>query len=368
LKKLILFNRKKKAFTLVELMIALLLVSSLGLGISLYMQRSSQTLRTSEQASDIERNSMITSRILSEDIRQVAYLNPSCAENPANGESVTPCAQVPVRGGLIPLPGLNQAAVDALPNMNNPPTLTADPLTLGSVNDGLRMVIFDFATDFDCSLLQTLNDNPEAASERFFVPDTCQPQLEVGGLYVMVQQQGVQSFSNLFQITALNLAGAQLEVQHASLGSIYNQVGSLRSSGFTNTARIYPVHLVEYALDEALATGLYRREIRPDAGDLAGYQEWVAVDPLVESLQFQSVTIEVAGDTIFHNRVMNFSADVGNDGLEDIRGVRPRLILRSERAAEGEQLFSNPMIPAALEDEFPRKDVMFFVAVQNFQF
>lgn len=360
---------RKAGFTLVEVLIALLLVSTLGMGISLYLQRNTQTLRSSDQGSDIERNSTITTRLLTQDIRQATYLNPSCAGNPGNADATVACNLIPVRGGILPLPGLNQAAVDLLGNVSNPATLTMDPSLLPSVNDGLRLIQFDFDQNFECILDRSVDDNPIAGSESFIVPDSCQAQLQVGGIYVLVEQMGAQSFSNVFQITGLSLAGSQLTVQHASgSGNIFNQVGSLRNSGFSNDARIYPIQMVEYAIDEALGTGLYRREIQPSAADLNGFQVWVPVDSLVETMQLQSVSVQVNGTAVFHNRSLSFTADQGNNGLEDIRGVRPRMIFRSQRQAEGDQVFSNPMIPMALEDNFPRKDVLFFVSLQNFEF
>jgi len=358
----------QRGFTLIELMIALLIVSSLGLGLSSYLKRSSQSLRTSEQAADIERSSMLISRILSQDIRQVVYLNPSCLGNAANSDVSISCADIPVRGGIVPLPGLNLTAVSNLTNFESPPTLETPEGDLPSINDGLRLVLFDFDTNFDCPLLRSHPQNPDPLSERFFTADTCDAHIEVGSLYVIVQQHGPFSYSNLFQVTDKTLSGSELEINHTSGTSLFNQPGSFRNSGFTQNARIYPVYLAEYAVDETAEAGIFRREIRPDSTDLDGIDEWVAMDPLVESMQLSSLTTMVDGTNVFHNRSMNFTPDQGNNGLEDIRGIRPRLILKSTREADGDQFFSNPMVAGSLEDKFPRKDVQFFVSLQNIEF
>lgn len=352
---------------MVELMIALLLVSSLGLGISIYLQRSSQSLRTSEEGGDIEQSSLLLSRMLSSDIRQAVYLNPSCVGNAATDEVSTNCADIPFRGGIVPLPGLNMESLSSLANVQLPPTLEANASSLTSPQDGLRILLFDFDQDFHCPLDRTLAVNPEPTQQRLFVPTTCN-QLEVGGLYVIVEEHGSLSFSNLLQVTALSVGGTNIEVEHSNAGAnLYNQVGSLVNSGFTRNARLYPVFVVEYALDEQQNTGLYRREIRPHPGDLSGFGEWQPVDALVESIQFTYVSVLSNGTAQTHLRTMQFTADVGNNGVEDIRGVQPRIIFRSQRSTEGGQLFANPMIPGSPQDSFPRKDHNFFVALQNFE-
>jgi len=356
---------KARGFTIIELMIALLLVSSLALLMTNYFKKSSGNLSESDRANSLESEAQMTTKLLGDEIRQVVYLNPSCVGNPMVGGVSLACVNVIVRGGIIPLPGASQEDVNALTVFSSPANLVDDPATLTDDNDAVRLVLFD--EDVDCSLDRAIVSNPSDTSERLWVnPTACANELKLGQLYVIMETVGAEVFSNLFQITAIDNVASPSQIDIASTASLFNHVGGLGIAGYSNVARIYSVKLVEYAASTA-SQGLWRREIKPTGAALTGPGVWLPLQNKVENLQFMPLTVTTTGP-ISHNRTMQFTANTRNNGLEDLRGISPRVVLKSDRPEPTATVYDNPITTSLVEnDHFSRRELNFFISMFNTQ-
>ncbi|MGA0162668.1 MAG: hypothetical protein ACO3LE_00260, partial [Bdellovibrionota bacterium] len=70
-----------RGFSFTETLITAFLVSSLALGLTIYMKRSGLELRSSDQSENLRSQVDMTQNQLKNDIRQVVYINPACDEN-----------------------------------------------------------------------------------------------------------------------------------------------------------------------------------------------------------------------------------------------------------------------------------------------
>lgn len=354
----------------------MLLLSTLGLGIANYLKNQRQQLSDSELKSGITSNSSLVSKTLARDIKQAVALKPSCDDT--SGVAAD-CDQIVVRGGITPLPSLDRDGVSALNFYGVPGNIGDAPNTLAD-NDAVRILLFDFEEEFDCPLDIEEEDNPDPAVRSIYLDSTCQAAITnsnqgVGQLYIIVGLIGNTMYSNLFQVTGHNANVDNYEIQYSTQAGAndFNQTPNLSASGFPNGARIFPVKLVEYALHSDDNT-LYRREISPQDGDMSGVGAWVAVQEDIENLQFWPLSIAAnTGSVIEHQRSMQFSGittpdDPGNDGIEDIRGISPRFVMRSGTEYSSEAIeIDNPITSAVESDGFDRKEVKFYVSLINFR-
>jgi hypothetical protein len=154
-----------------------------------------------------------------------------------------------------------------------------------------------------------------------------------------------------------------IQIDTSSSTSLYNQTGGLGLSGFTGEARIYPVKLVEWAV--STSGGLYRREVKPTSADTTGFQSWTLMQSSVEGIQFTYVT--AAGSSSWtHNRTLTWTSNSGNNGVEDIRGVTPWMVLKSSKPTPDQTTDDNPLTSTVESDNYSRKDIKFFVSFRNF--
>jgi hypothetical protein len=352
---------------LIELMIGLLLISSLGLILTSYFRKSSENLASGERSSLLESESLMTSKLLSEEIMQSVFLNPSCDNNPLSAAVTLDCDEVVVRGGVIPLPGVSQEDVSAMVDFETPANIEDPSNSLTDDNDAVRLLQYD--ADIECPLDRAQANNPSLTQEVLWANATaCAGELIQGRLYILVETVGGAVFSQLFQVTntpaADVAAGGALRVELSSTNSPFNSANGLGIAGYSSAARIYSVKLVEYAVSST-DEGLWRREIRPEGSDLSGYQDWVLVQPRVENLQLFPMTLTTAA-AIAHNRTMQFTTNQMNNGLEDIRGVSPRIVLKSNREDSTGVTYDNPITGSVTEsDSFPRKELNFFISLVN---
>jgi len=358
-------SRSQRAFTLIELMIAMLLVSSLALLMTNFFKKSSGNLSESDRETSLEAESLMTSKILNDEIRQAVYLNPSCAGNPMTTGVSLNCNNVIVRGGVVPLPGTSQEDVTAMTTFTTPANISDNPNSLTDDNDSIRLVLYD--EDVDCTLDRSIVSNPSDTLERLWVnPTACANELKLGQLYVIMETVGSEVFSNLFQITAIDNVATPSQIDIASGTSLFNHVGGLGIAGYSNVARIYSVKIVEYAVSST-SQGLWRREIKPMGAGLTGTGSWVGLQNKVENMQFMPLTVTTAGP-ISHTRTMQFTGNVRNNGLEDIRGVSPRVVLKSDRPEPTTIVYDNPITTSVVEnDHFARRELNFFVSMFNTQ-
>ncbi|MBN8555779.1 MAG: hypothetical protein J0L93_10070 [Deltaproteobacteria bacterium] len=380
----ILFRSKKwrrNGFSLIELSISLLLVSAFGLGIAGYMKKTNTTLRGADITDDLRTSLGLTQKRLMDDIKQTAKVYPSCSSNQASSAATAACTDLKIRGAFVPLPGTDKADVDAMTGFALPSNLSDSNSTLSKSTDSIILAQYDFSQTFDCRLnsSHTGGSNPSTTSgtstgaERLWASwDACHNKLSVGKLYVLLETftaSGVStSFGNVFQITSLTDAGTRpstndIQIDAASTNNLFNQQGGLGLSGFTSNARIYPIKLVEWTV--ASTGGLYRREIKPSSGDLSGYQAWVQVQANVEGIQFYPLTITTTS-AVEHQRTMQFTSNANNNGVEDIRGISPWVVLKSNKASQDGTTYDNPQTASSENDAYPRKNAKFFVQMRNF--
>ncbi len=358
------FKKKNRGFTLIEIMIALLLVSSLGLLLTNYIRTSNRKLAEGERTGILEEETQISSRVLSDDISQTVFLNPPCDDNEMSSSTTLDCAELVIRGGVTPLPGTSMEDVDAMVNFLVPSNLEDDPATLTDDNDAIRLVLYD--EDIECGLDRSIENNPSNSQERLWVdPTSCANEIEEGKLYILMESSGGVVFSSLFQVTDVDNVANPNEIEISSTGgSPFNVDGGLGIAGYSNGARIYSVKLVEYAVS-SVDQGLWRREIKPEGtSDLFGYGEWILVQKKLESIQFSPVTVTSTGP-VSHNRTMQFTANEQNDGLEDITGLSPRVVLKSDKADTEGGVYDNPITSINEADSYPRRELNFFVALMN---
>jgi len=145
-------RKRPNGFTIIELMIALLIMSSLGLGVANFMRRSTANLKSGSISDEMQTRATLVNKLLKNDISQAVYLNVSCAGNPANGSATVSCSDIKVRGGITPLPGMNKDDVNGLSGFGLPANLTANSSSLPEINDGIRILQFDLSSSYNCRL------------------------------------------------------------------------------------------------------------------------------------------------------------------------------------------------------------------------
>ena|GEM_PF-2211015 len=353
---------RKKAFTFIELMVSLLLLSAMMLGFSTYIKKNESHLKLADISQNVRQGSNVAENLLKRDLQQVVYINPSCIDNAPTGVTVTAqCSNIKIRGGLTPYPGYLKSDMAALTDFSLPGTLTANYQELPYDSDAIRIALFNFSDGFNCPLDSSVSDNPSTISDNLWATSECSGLLSSGKLYILVEAFDDQVYANIFQVTSLT-ESTNVHITAQSGSSLFNQTDSLGTSGFDSNARIYPVKLVEYADDPS--QGLMRREITPGPNDLNGYQNWIVAEGDVESIQFSPVTILSTGAKT-HNRTMDFTSDNDNNGVEDIRGVSPHYVVKSATASTEGQTFDNPLTAVIENDHFPRYENEFFVLMRN---
>lgn len=377
-----LVSSNSNGFTLIELTIALLIVSFLGIAMANYLRKSNVNMSSSDASSELHSHLSVLQKMLTEDIRQAAYINPSCATNPASSSATTSCSNLKIRGGIMPMPGTTASAIDELTNFDLPSNLEYSTSALSESSDALRLVVFNFSDSTNCRLNPYKTSNPSSTSgtatgaERFWtLREGCSTILSTGGLYIIMEAFDDDStiYSNVFQVTALTDLGGtatssdQLQIDAASTNNLYNQVGGLGLSGFTSNARIYPIKIIEWAFESGTGLsgpGLYRREISPSSSDLQGYGTWNLVQSSMDGIQFFPVTM-TSTSVVEHQRTMQFTSDTANNGIEDILGVSVRVVLKSSKATSTGGPYDNPLTSTVEGDQYPRLETKFFINARN---
>lgn len=350
----------QKAFSLIELMIVLLIVSAIGIGMTNYLRKSSEGLREADLDSSMAQVDLVVSRMLSEDLAQAVAIFSSCSDN--NPQSSVACSTVPVRGAITPLPGLSLSNVEILNSFSLPTQATTPANGLFFESDAIRILVFDSTQP--CLLNANRNDNPESGTATIYTNPNCAG-LEEGQIHLLVEQDAVY-YADLFQIASVTENTGVEFVITTETDGVFGTTGFFSDMGYSNDAVFYPVKFIEYAVD-ATEGGLYRREITPSAADTLGYQPWVLISDRIETLQFNHFMISAAsGDNVFHNRSLSLvGADEGLDSVEDIRGVQPHLISVSATEGSADRTYDNPMTATVESDHFPRKETLFFVDLVN---
>lgn len=370
-------RKTPKGFSLVQLSIATLLMSSLGIGVTTYMKRQNLELRKSDLRDDVRTSGGVAAKLLIDDIKQAVFLNPSSTTNPASSSVTTPASAIQVRAGVTPIPGVSKEDVDAMTTLWLPSNITADASDLEKSSDAIRLVEYDYTGTWGCRLNpRHSGSNPSTSQERLWIQrSSClnasnEIRIAQGKIYIIVESFGTASpvtYSNLFQITApptdLGVAADEILVEASSSSNLFNQNDGLGLSGFTNAARIYPVKLVEWAVGDS--GGLYRREIKPTADDTSGYQSWTLMQANVESIQFNYITSNGV-DAWTHSRTMTWTSDTHNDGVEDIQGVLPWFVIKSAKPNPDSVTDDNPLTALVESDHYSRKDFKFFVDFRNY--
>jgi len=367
-----------RGFTLIQTMMSLMIVTTLSMGMTKYLKANQSNLRSGDLAGEVRTSTQVVHRRLTDDFKQIAKVNPSCTGNPASGVTVTTlCTDIKVGGPIIPLPGYNKGDVTSLSNMSTISNLTAASASLTNGNDAIRVVLYDFTGSMNCRLNSAhVGANPSTTAgsalgaERMWARYTeCNGKLNTNGLYILEQAFGSSPnmvvYSNLFQITALTVQGSEIQIDLQSSQSIFNQVGGMGLSGYSGTARIFPVKMVEWAVDPGPpATGLWRREIKPATGNANGYQSWVQVEDDVEGIQFDPVTINSTAVTVYH-RTMAAAYGTSLSSLQTLHGLNPHFVIKARRQATDATLYSNPLVTSSTTDHYPRKEMYFYVNVSN---
>lgn len=368
-------------FSLIELSVSLLLVSAMGLGISNYLSKNTKNLSSSDTLRELDQDVRLVNRQLTEDIRQAVFINPSCLGNALSSSTSINCSSIIIRGGVTPLPATNKSDLNVNSDFSLPSNLEVDVDNLTKETDAVRLALFDFDDQFDCALYKDESVqpiNPSQSTEELYLDSDCVSKISAGKIYIIVEPSSDNStvYSNVFQITSITDSSGYLTVETSSISNKYNQAGGLGLSGFTSQSRIFPIKLVEYAVDQT-NLGLYRREISPTSQDMTGLGSWKVVNSKVEGIHFHPITVTSAGATE-HNRSMILGADIdgngtiditdpeNNDGIEDIRGLSPRLVLRSSSETNSEIGTDNPMTSAVESDNYGRRELKFFAGLKNF--
>ena len=363
-------NVGRGGFTLIELMISLLIVSFLGLSYTYVMKKNQTAIRSSDNESSLSTELSLVRKTLEADLRQVAMVYPSCTGNPGTPATTTLCTSIKVASGYMPLPGMELTDVSALSNFSVPAHYNATTSSLTKSSDALRIVVYNLSGAFNCRLNGYRSPNPSTtALERLWpLRQGCTGNLAVGGLYVAAEDMGTRVFSEIFQITALSDLGGvatsvdQLQVDANSASNNFNPVGGLGNSGFSNAARIFPVKMIEWAYQTG--QGLFRRDIIPSQTNMTGYGTWRLISSSIEGIQFFPVTITATG-AVQHNRTMQLTGDTANNGVEDIRGVNVRYVVKSSKANADDVTYDNPITAAAENDHYPRQEALFYVDFPN---
>ncbi len=366
-----------RGFTIIEIMIAILILSFIGIKASQFLKKNQAVLQSTEKQNALMNLSQSVVGRFKSEIEQSVSLFPSCEDNAASGLISGDCSALEVRAGITPLPGLYREDVDNLDDFLPTNDLTSNPSTLINDSDAVRLVLYNFTGSFNCKLnpRHTASANPSQTSgvgvgaQRLWAHPQCADVLEVGKLYILTEEINDVIYSNIFQVTALSTlvlgdSTTEIQVDHTSSQSPYNQPGGLGLAGFTSEARIYPVKLVEWAVDGAEG-GLYRREFNPDSNDLTGEGEWEVIDPAVEDMQLAYTTQTLTGGSL-HLRTVTWTADDDNNGLEDLVGINPHLVFRSSvEDSTKAGTYDNPLSEAVEADSFPRQESHFLAVVRN---
>lgn len=352
-----------RGFSFTETLITAFLVSSLALGLSIYMKRSGLELRSSDLSENLRAQIDQAQNQLKNDIRQIVYINPSCDENaPADRAVSTACSEIIIKAGFTPYPGESRQAMNARFDLEVSDRTDVAATELSFMSDAARLVLFDFEETYFCRLDENVVLNPSPDDDYAMTASSDCPELQLGGLYVIMEDMGNQIFSNLFQITALSGGGGSPYVITAAFEGIFNQSAPLGASGFTNQAQIFPVYLVELAV--ATDGGLYRRELRPHASDFDGYGNWALVNSLVEALQFSFVTLPETGVKNYV-RTLDFSGSDLDQQLSDLRGLSTHIVLKSEKSHPKQTGSDNPLTAAIENDGYARKDSHLYINFRN---
>lgn len=351
-----------RGFSFTETLITAFLVSSLALGLTIYMKRSGLELRSSDQSENLRSQVDLTQNQLKNDIRQVVYINPACDENaPADRAVTAACSEIIFKAGFTPYPGESRQAMNGRFDLEISDSTDVAAEELSFMSDAARLVLFDFEETYFCRLDENVALNPSSDDDYALTASSDCPELQLGGLYVIMEDMGNQIFSNLFQITALSGGGGSPYVITADYVGLFNQSAPLGASGFTNKAQIFPVYLVEFAV--STEGGLYRREIRPQASD-DGYGDWALVNSLVEALQFSFLTLPETGVKNYV-RTLNFSGSEFDKQLSDLRGLNASLVLKSEKSHPKQIASDNPLTATIENDGYARKDSHFYINFRN---
>lgn len=345
------FKHTPSAFSLIELMVALLIVSALGISITQFMRKQSTSLKESTSSRSLERENALISTFLRNDIAQAVYLNPACDDS-LSGASMD-CDLVPYRAGIMPIPGTSKESLNSISSYGLPSNLYDSSFSY--VSDALRILEYDFEGQFDCTLDRSIANNPPTSTESFTVSADCASQLETGKIYVMVEEINSTLYSNVFQIT--DISGTDIEISSSATSDspLFNQVGGLGDSGFSNEARIFPVRIVELAVSSS--GGLYRRITSPSSSDSSGIGSWKAINDRVETVQY----FYTDDSSVEYYRALTSGVDPVT-----IRGVSPWFVTRASTTSRDSDLVDNPMTSAVENDKYERNQVRFFVAMHNF--
>jgi len=378
-------SRMRWGFSLIELMIALATISVLGIGLSKYIKQSQKAMRDSLPMSSASGTSTLIKKRLAQDLQEVAFLRPSCEEKPAPSVDVDrPCADIKVQSGFMIYPGASKTTMTSLTSLSQPDNLEADASSLDFESDAIRIALFDYNDSFNCSLKKGGTVNPSVedevgSGEILRAGPECEGLIQEGQVYAIVEMFDLDPYSpsaddlspyaNVFQVTDLEVEeDVEVRITALSTNNLFNQPGGLGLSGFSEYARIYPIKFVEWAVHDGSSgqsAGLYRRELSPTAGQLSSFGEWTLIEPTIEAIQFYPATISV-GSFTQHNRTMAFDAtDSFNDGMEDIRGVGIRMIVKSSTPTSDATTYDNPLTAAVEADQYPRSDSSFFIDFRN---
>lgn len=371
-----------RGFSLVQISIATLIMSSLGMGFTSYMKKQNAELRKSDLRDGIRTSGGLAQKILMDDIKQSVFLNPSCSTNQASSAATTACTNIQIRGGVTPLPGVSKESVNSMTSFGLPSNLNDSSASLSFSSDAIRLVMYDYSSTWGCKLNpRHSGSNPSTSLQRLWLQRSAcldasnNIRVAQGKLYIIVQSFGSSSpltYSNIFQITSAPLDQGSvlddIQIDISSTSNLYNQSGALGTSGFTGEARIFPVKLVEWAVSSS--GGLYRREVKPTAADTTGFQSWTAMQKNVEGVQFSYVTASPTS-TWTHNRTLTWTADTSNgvsinNGIEDIRGITPWIVMKSDKPTPDATTDDNPLTAEVESDGYSRRDSKFFVDFRNF--
>lgn len=360
--------------SLIELMIAVTLLSAVAIYATRFLKQNNSTLSESDSFQELRTSYERIRGKIDADLKQAVALNPSCDDNQADAFLDGDCEELLVRGGVTPLPDADKDAISAMSSFAPPANLSDDPAGFTGSNDGIRILQYDFTGTFNCRLnpRHTATANPSTSENALFAHPQCSSLLEVGGAYIISEEIGGVVFSNVFQITAMSTSTlidgtSDIRVEFsAGLGNRWNQPDSLGEAGYSTLARIYPVKLVEYAID-ADNGGLYRREFTPSSGDFVGATDWALVEPNVESLQLTYILGNSTSGTAVSQRGIIFGADDWQDGLEDVFGVTPRLIMKSNHHSNNPDSVQtdNPLTASVEADQLFRQDLSFYAPLRN---
>lgn len=362
-------------FSLVEVMIAVLLASLLSLmGIN-FLKANSSRLADEQVSNQSSEGLALLQKQMLADFRNLVALNPACDDNAPTTFISGDCSDLKVRGAITPLPGASKEDLDNLDNFL-PNSNATTQQSISKAVDAVRLVTYDFDGSFNCKLNPRHKSTPNpsqslstaSGDERLWAHPQCGNLLQVGRIYIVSEEIDGVTFSNVFQVTALatvNLSDATQEIQvdARSSTSAWNQRFGLGAAGYSASARIYPIKLVEWAVGDS--GGLWRREISPAGEQLIGKGEWQLMSDQVEGLQFYFLT---GGNSSFvsHHRKMSFSSDTRNNGFEDIRGLTPHIVIKSTQSSKSaNRVYDNPHTAEEETDSYPRQELSFFATIIN---